>query len=289
MARLPQNIRELRNRYGFTTSNVLTYSNPKTDKTYKTTGIPTAVLHLTPMMFGVCPAAGSCKTVCLHNAGNPAYFSVKMSARKRRSQAFKAQPTAFKQLLLIELARFAGRHPEAPTLAVRLNGTSDIAWESEFVTVDLLLSGYLYRAFGVSIASGDYRFLALLKAIDSRFQPYDYTKRVDRDIDLCRQLGYHITMSHGSIHDTLAFAREHGLNYAAPMLVTRGHALPSEVCVDGAWFPVLDGDHNDARFQDRADRTRVIGLRYKRAQGATDAQVRAFCLPADSRYDIVLG
>ena len=264
--RLPSDLRLIRKRYGFTSSNVLTYNNPKTDKTFKAFGIPTAVLHLTPMLHGVCPAAGTCQSTCLHRSGNQRYFTVKFARRKLRSDAFHYEPNSFKRLLVLEIARYISKHPDAKTIAIRLNGTSDVRWEFELVDIDQHLCLYISKMFGIYVPVGTYHILNLIRMMGGTC--YDYTKRVDRDFDLCRKLGYKLTMSHGSIHNTLAVAFEHGLNYAAPIDIKRGAELPV------GW---VDGDLTDWRPGDPKGQTHVIGLRYKRAKGATAAQVAEFC------------
>ena len=100
-ATIPADIRQVRTQYGFTSSNVLTLTNPKVLKSESIA--PTAVLHLTPMWLGSCPAAGSCQAVCLNRAGNPAYLKGKLQRRKLRSLAFYDHPRAFKRLLVLEI------------------------------------------------------------------------------------------------------------------------------------------------------------------------------------------
>ena len=273
---LPADLRDLRARYGFTSSNVLTLTNPKVLKSESIA--PTAVLHLTPMFLGSCIAAGSCQAVCLNRAGNPAYLKGKLQRRKLRSLAFYDHPRAFKRLLILEILRFASKNAGAATLGLRLNGTSDFAWERETVEVDSELAGYVGQAFGFTLPVGTWSLFSLLRAVVPALKPYDYTKRVDRDWAAAARQGYHLTLSHGSKFDTLAKATELGLNYAAAITLPRSATLPETVVIDGQTYPTLDGDVTDWRPGDTAGQTHVVLLRIKRTPGQTEEQRRAFCI-----------
>ena len=275
-ATIPADIRQIRTQYGFNSSNVLTLTNPKVLKSESIA--PTAVLHLTPMWLGSCPAAGSCQAVCLNRAGNPAYLKGKLQRRKLRSLAFYDHPRAFKRLLVLEILRFASKHQDSPTLGLRLNGTSDFRWECETVDVDTDLAGYVSQAFGFTLPVGTWSLFSLLRAVVPSLRPYDYSKRIDRDWAAAARQGYHLTLSHGSKFDTLAKASELGLNYAAAITLPRGAALPDTVTIDGQSFPTLDGDVTDWRPGDASGQTHVVLLRIKRTPGQTEEQRRAFCI-----------
>ena len=276
--RLPQDLRDFRKSHKFTTANVLTFGNEKIDKS-TALGVPTAVLYMEPVRFGACPAAGSCVKACLHTAGNPLYFAAKFGARRRRSDAFNFKPAAFKRLLILELARFASKNPDAQILGVRLNGTTDHAWENEEISIDDALHSYLLAKFSIYVPVGEYRsIIQVCRFIDSRIVNYDYTKRIDRDFAWCKMMGYQLTMSHGSKFDTLNCAVENGLNYAAPFTTKRKQPLPAKITIKGQSFPVHDGDLHDFRPWDDNTQTNVVGLRYKRAKNATPADAAAFCI-----------
>ena len=277
-ARLPEDLQRVRADFQFTSSNVLTFGNEKIDKS-TAAGVPTAVLYMEPVRFGACPAAGTCAKACLHTAGNPLYHAAKFRRRSLRSQAFHFQPAAFKRLLVLELARFASKNPDAQILGVRLNGTTDHAWENEEILIDVTLHSYLLRKFSVYVPVGKYRsMIQVCRFIDSRIVNYDYTKRIDRDFSWCKMLNYRLTMSHGSKHDTLKCALENGLNYAAPFTTKKKQNLPADFTVNGRRFPVLDGDLHDFRPWDDSTETHIIGLRYKRAKNASPADAAAFCI-----------
>ena len=112
--------------------------------------------------------------------------------------------------------------------AVRLNGTSDIAWEKFRVTVD----GVSYR--NIMDAFPDVSF-------------YDYTKVLGRKLALATP-NYHLTFSLAESNDFLAVkALAEGYNVAVVMRVKR-RADPKPAVWGG--YPVIDGDRDDIRFMD---------------------------------------
>ena len=275
--RYPADVADVRKAYGFTSGNVFTTTNPKTLKNGKVSDAPTLVLHLEPITFGVCPAAGSCAALCLNKAGNPVYLTNKLSRRQKRSHAYQYRRESFLRLVVADAARYRGKG----YVGIRLNGTSDIAWERETVTIDPALIGYIGRRVpGFRISSpGTYTVIEVMVAMG--YQPYDYTKRVDREFTLAAAYGYHLTLSWGGKHDDVIFetAERHGLNVAAPVYgVKRSQPLPETITHAGAVYPVIDGDTTDFRIDDAAGQVHVVGLRLKRTPGQTEALARRFCI-----------
>ena len=277
-ATIPADIRQVRTQYGFNSSNVLTLTNPKVLKSEIVA--PTAVLHLAPKYRGSCPAAGSCASLCLNTAGNPAYLKGKLLRRRLRSDAFADHPSAFTRLLVLEVCRFVSKLWKLqPVIGLRLNGTSDFLWERVPVEICQDLADYCQAQFGLSLPVG--RFSSLLDPLVAaipNLRPYDYTKRTDRDWKAAARLGYHLTLSHGSTSDTFGAAVSQGLNYAAAIDLPRGAALPDTVRINGEQFATLDGDTTDWRPGDASGQTHVVLLRIKRTPGQTPEQRRAFCI-----------
>ena len=277
-ATIPADIRQVRTQYGFTSSNVLTLTNPKVLKSEIVA--PTAVLHLAPKYRGSCPAAGSCASLCLNTAGNPAYLKGKLLRRRLRSDAFADHPAAFTRLLVLEVCRFVSKLWKLqPVIGLRLNGTSDFLWERVPVEICQDLADYCQAQFGLSLPVG--RFSSLLEPLVAaipNLRPYDYTKRTDRDWQAAARLGYHLTLSHGSTSDTFGAAVSQGLNYAAAIDLPRNAALPETVRINGEQFATLDGDTTDWRPGDASGQTHVVLLRIKRTPGQTPEQRRAFCI-----------
>jgi hypothetical protein len=268
MPRFSPDLADFRAIYGFKASNFFTTTNPKTGKNTA----PTLVLHLEPLTYGSCPAAGSCASLCLHKAGNPAALPNKIQRRRKRSLAWHISPARFTRLLVIEAARFAGKGYKG----VRLNGTSDIAWEDVPVQLDALDCDLVNKLSGVMFMPG--RTYSVIEAMTMLgLLPYDYTKRVDRDFKLCAELGYHLTLSWGGKNDDVVFevAKAYRLNVAAGIYgVRKGKSLPDSV----QGYPVIDGDVTDWRRSDPSDQTYVVGLRIKRTPGQTQEQARRFAL-----------
>jgi hypothetical protein len=279
MAIVPRLLSPFRKQYGFNSGNFFTTTNPKTIKNGEVSDRPTIVLHLEPVTFGACPAAGSCAAVCLNKAGNPVYLNVKLARRHKRSLAFHNNSVEFKQLLVVE----AARQRKLGYIGVRLNGTSDIDWERETVFVDAIMLPWIQSmvpTFAIR-SPGDYSVIQVLTAMG--FEPYDYTKRVDRDFALASSLGYHLTLSWGGRHDDIILdvAAQHKLNVAAGIAgIKRSQDLPDFVTVGGKELAVVDGDVTDWRRDDPTptDLPHIVGLRIKRTPGQTPEQVRRFAI-----------
>jgi hypothetical protein len=168
-------------------------------------------------------------------------------------------------------------------VGIRLNGTSDVAWERETVALDPhLISWINKRVPGFRIAMpGNYSVIAVVTAMG--LQPYDYTKRIDRDWTTAAAYGYHLTLSWGGKHDAVVFdvAAEHRLNVAAPVYgIGKKQPLPETITApSGAVYQTLDGDVTDWRRDDGwTGQSRIVALRLKRTPDQTEAKARAFCI-----------
>lgn len=105
--------------------------NPKIDKTNK--GQNTyinGILHLMPSKQ-TCPyASAGCLKCCLSRIGQGRFRRTK-EARQRKTNMVLNEPREFEYLLIEELKRDVRRASKiGKKLAIRLNGTSDIAWEN---------------------------------------------------------------------------------------------------------------------------------------------------------------
>lgn len=160
-------------------------SNPKVAKNGKV-DVLASPLHLAPYDlsgFQVCPMASKgCAAACLHTAGNPAYMEGKQKSRIAKTRAYMGRDTrpAFMALIAFEimaLERKAARLGMEP--GIRLNATSDIAWERVRVTIDGKEYASLMDAF-------------------SAVTFYDYTKIKKRALAFARgdfPTNYHLTFS----------------------------------------------------------------------------------------------
>ena len=279
MAKLPASIREIRKAYGFTTSNFFTTTNPKTLKNGKVSDRPTIVLHLEPVTFGACPAAGSCAALCLNKAGNPLYLNNKLPRRAKRSHAFHYHRSAFLQLMLLEAARQRSKG----YVGARNNGTTDHDWERITVELTAELIGLIRRfvpSFRIT-EPGNYTVIAAMSAMG--FELYDYTKRIDRDWVTAAAFGYHLTLSWGGKHDAVVFdvAAANRLNVAAPVYgVKKSKPVPATIAApNGTTYSTIDGDVTDWRRDDGwSGSPRIVALRLKRTPDQTESKARAFCI-----------
>ena len=232
---------------------LLTTSNPKTAKSSEL-GFSTAILHLAPHTLAggrtVCPyATAGCIAGCLNLAGRGGIFPKGASsnriqeARIRRTRYWFEDRAGFLEALEREIQGHVNRCNRAGVLpAVRLNGTSDIAWERE--------APALFERFeGV------------------RF--YDYTKARHR----ARRFGvgelppnYHLTYSR-SEKTTPAGMRAllaKGVNVAVVFRElpqwTLGDGTVLNVASVNGW-PMVDGDRTDLRFTD--PRGVIVALKAK--------------------------
>lgn len=208
---------------------LLTTGNPKTAKGEKL-GYLTAILHLAPAWlsgFNVCPmATKGCAAACLNTAGRGGIIkkgettNVIQEARIRKTLMFFNERDEFMAQLVKEIRNFiklAGKHGLTP--AIRLNGTSDIRWETLEVDAP---SNNIMDLFPTT-------------------QFYDYTKIPNR-----RNLpaNYHLTFSLAEDNDEQAkTAIANGMSVA---VVFRTKDFPTTFM----GLPVVNGDESDLRFLD---------------------------------------
>lgn len=226
---------------------LLTPGNPKTEKG-RGAGYWTFILHLAPARlsgFNVCPmATEGCKAACLNTAGRGGMLkgvsrltaqdvanglqNTIQKARIRRTKLFFADRANFMALLVADIRKAVRKAREAGLVpAFRLNGTSDIRWETIAV-------------------EGATNVFALFPDV----QFYDYTKIANRR-DLPRN--YALTFSLADGNDAQANAAlNNGLNVAAVFrdkaTVARYEAQGFELA--GLPSPVFNGDDTDLRFLD---------------------------------------
>ena len=285
---LSNDLKEFRNKWNLKSNNTFTYTSPKILKNEKVLNIPTVVLYLKPTAKA-CPAAGSCRSMCLNLAGNPAYLNNKLKCRSRRDLAFRTDENLFLRNLVIELFRFYSKNRSFKTLGCRLNGVSDHNWMSIPINLTFEDSHYLKTKFNINVASHiNYSNIfdliqlsydnELKRPVKEKLKFYDYSKRIDLDFNLAKKLNYHLTLSAGSLFDTLGTAIKYKLNYAGVLNVKRNAVLPSHIEINGIKFPVIDGDITDWRIGDNNDTTNIVGLRVKRTPNQTEEMRKAFCI-----------
>jgi hypothetical protein len=202
--------------------------DPKTRKGQKD-GWLTAILYLVPAgLYGtknLCAWAGICKHVCLFKQGRGKMSNV-IKGRLRKTKLFEEDETRFVDTIKSEIGKaIAWTEKQGYKLAVRLNGTSDVAWEKYDIH-----KTYPKTPF------------------------YDYSKgshRIDKYLSGRLEENYHLTFSrderNGKEAKRLAKA---GANVAA--------VFRSELPETWQGQDVINGDKNDLRFLDR--KGSVVGL-----------------------------
>jgi len=226
-------------------------------------GYLTAIMYLAPYKlsgYQVCPMAeiAGCVGDCLNTAGRGGMakadaetitvdgYVVKLNtiqkARITRTRFFFEDRAGFMAQLIKEISAARKKATKMGlTLVVRLNGTSDIRWES--------VSTYQQKA--------NRRGYATIFDVFSDIQFYDYTKIPNRDTKHISN--YHLTFSVSArkefykIWDKAQEFYGRGMNYAA---VFKG-VLPKGY----QGYPVINGDESDLRFLDL--KGVVVGLKAK--------------------------
>ena len=215
---------------------LLSTGNPKVLKGMAQ-GYMTYILHLAPATlsgYNVCAkATQGCIAACLNTAGRGGMFkkgettNVIQKARIRKTELFFEDRVQFMALLVkdIELAiKQSIRMKLFPV--VRLNGTSDIAWEKYEIVRDGITYSNIFAAFP-----------------DLEF--YDYTKILGRKINHIEN--YSLTFSAADGNDAdVAKAMQQGYNIATVFGIKK--TLPMPETYMGR--PVFNGDDSDLRFLD---------------------------------------
>ena len=192
-------------------------------------GYRTAILYLQPTLQ-LCPwSSAGCRAGCLNTAGR-GQMSVVQQARKAKTEYYTQHTLAFCDQLVEEIIQFAKSCKRAGMMpAVRLNGTSDIDFKQ--VRNDVLAE------YCSSSANPWVTF-------------YDYTKSVERALQLCN-----VTFSRTEYTParTIKYLASRGINTA----VVFRNELPK------MWngIPVINGDEHDCRFLD--PRGVIVGLKAK--------------------------
>ena len=226
-------------------------SDAKTVKGEKK-GYLTAITYLAPSdasgVTNTCPSASrGCRKACLFTSGRGRMSNV-MEARINKTKFFVDNQESFMLQLEKEIVAFIKKASKLDLIpCVRLNGTSDIAWE------DIKLEG---------------------KNIMERFaglQFYDYTKRLSRVADYANgklPKNYHLTFSRSenTSDETVKDILNRGVNVA----VVYADELPAS---DFGFVEVINGDESDLRFRDKMGV--IVGLIYKRTTETIDDAIES--------------
>jgi hypothetical protein len=214
---------------------LLTFQNAKTTKG-ESLGYLTGILYMAPATLvdgiNVCPfASEGCKTACLYSAGRGRFSNVQ-AARIAKTKLWRDNKQYFFECLKADIERLIRKAKRDGLIpVVRLNGTSDIAYETYKV----------YNGLNIFELFSDIQF-------------YDYTKNYTR-FDNELPSNYHLTFSWSEVnHDVAIELLSRGVNVA----VVFDDAPPSSFYL----FNVVDGDKHDLRFLDLKGGY-VVGLKAK--------------------------
>lgn len=210
-------------------------SNTKMLKSKKF-GVLTGILHLAPASLSgvnVCPhSSNGCRTACLNTAGHGLYpknQKIRIAKTKWLFEDKQAFMTELKRELDLAVIR---TKKNGFTLAIRLNGTSDLSWES---------------------------LLSMDKYPNIKF--YDYTKnpfRMNRFLSGGMPKNYHLTFSLSESNMPIALqVLKQGGNVAMVFGTKDVTQLPKI----HLGYKVISGDENDLRFKD--PKNVIVALKMK--------------------------
>ena len=210
---------------------LLTLGNTKTVKG-EALGYQTYIMHLAPSTlsgYNTCPmASAGCASACLNTAGR-GRFTVTQEARIRKTKwFFENRETFMAQLVKDIMAAVRKAQREGMVAVFRLNGTSDIRWE----TVPVEHEGVMYKNIMELFSSQVF---------------YDYTKLQNR-----RNVpsNYHLTFSRSEDNfGSVDAMMKQGYNVAIVF-----NELPA--VYNG--YRVIDGTETDLRFLD--EQGVIVGL-----------------------------
>jgi hypothetical protein len=188
----------------------------------------TGILYLAPSAisgYQVCPLAkkAGCEAACLYSAGRGAFNSVQQARINKTKRFFEDRENFMLDLAfsIHSLVRRAAREGKKPL--VRLNGTSDIAWENE----EFLGHKNVFEAF-------------------PQVQFYDYTKHPSRKNI---PANYDLTFSYSGILSFAPIVKKAVLNAKLARIAVvfdKVENIPSEFLGRA----VVGGDNSDVRHLD---------------------------------------
>jgi hypothetical protein len=233
-------------------------------------GYLNAIMYLAPYTLGgkgnLCPdASPGCMALCLGwysgqagMAKGEALNSVRDS-RALKAQHFMRNRQAFMRNVALDIARNVRRaRAKGLKLCVRLNGSSDIAYEGIRVALDPATSRAIEKISGIETKPGNY---ANIFAVFPSIQFVDYTKNPRR---FAKKLpsNYRLTFSRSETNEADC---RNVLSLGGTVAVVFAESLPATYL--GA--RVIDGDKHDLRHLD--PRGVVVGLLPKGHKARRDA------------------
>ena len=207
-------------------------------------GFLTGILYLAPSDisgYQVCPMAklAQCDKACLYSAGRGAFNSVQQSRIDKTLYFFEDRDNFMIQLAKNIGALIKKAHSKGLKPLVRLNGTSDIRWET------------------ITVANTGLTLFEMFPDI----QFYDYTKDVNRK-DL--PANYDLTFSYSGVETFSKYVEQAQAKHMRMAVVFRDAGrIPSMF----KGIQVVSGDNSDVRHLD--EQGVIVGL-YAKGQAKRD-------------------
>lgn len=239
---------------------LLTKSNTKILKSLNI-GYETYGLHLSPFTLNslgknVCPfATKECAESCLNTAGR-GKFDKTQQARIRKTDWFLKNRTEFLKQLKRELDNIEKKRVKNNlNIAIRLNLTSDLSWETFIIDDKNIIEHY------------------------PNFMFYDYTKNPNRR----NWNNYHLTFSFsGHNWEECEKKLNEGQNVSVVFNLSKKDKLPEYY----KGYKVVNGDEHDLRFLDSFQRDTekglIVGLVYKKPKNKIDLKDNKFVVNGNS-------
>ena len=217
---------------------LLSFSNPKILKGRNVySEYLSAILHLSPVNTKICPYQdiAGCKEACLNTAGRGGIIkkgettNVIQEARKRKTKLYLEDRDTFMSYLITDITKFVRYCEKKDKLpCLRLNGTSDIQWET--IKID---GQHIFDMF-------------------PNVQFYDYTKIPTRKVEQYKN--YHLTWSYSEASSKYA-------QYFDTIKYNIAVVFKGTMPIYYKGREVIDGDISDIRFKDKPNV--VVGLKAK--------------------------
>ena len=236
-------------------------NNAKTVKSDKGGEYLTGIMYLDPRNTKICPYQdiAKCKVGCLNTAGRAGIIKKGektnniLQARARKTDLFFEDRKEFMRLIVKDieaLIRKSDRLGVKP--CVRLNGTSDIQWE----TIKLDNGNTIFEEF-------------------PSVQFYDYTKIPTRKVKHIKN--YHLTWSYSEANEKYANYWREALAKGMNIATVFRKDLPKSY----KNVKVVSGDMNDLRFTDPVGV--IVGLK---AKGKARKDTSGFVIDVDNAIAI---
>ena len=222
---------------------LLSFNNAKTVKGEKY-GYKTYILYMSPhtqnsLGKNICPnASKGCADACLYKSGFGGIYTSVQNGRIAKTELFLTDRKFFLEYLKAEITKVKAKHDKiGDKLCIRLNGTSDLAYET-------------FKIEGKNIME---------HFPDIQF--YDYTKsskRMAKFVSGDFPKNYQLTFSRSEDND---IETDIVLGNGGNVAIVFRNGLPTTY----KGFNVINGDESDLRFLD--EENVVVGLKYKNVTG----------------------